>query len=172
MSDRLKAAILDVPDFPKKGIVFKDITPILGEPELFRHAVEGLASPWRNANLRYVAGIEARGFIFAAAVARELGCGFIPIRKPGKLPRATHRQTYALEYGTDALEIHVDALAKGDRVLLVDDLLATGGTAAACLELLRRCGASVVGVSFLIELAFLEGRPTLGTTPVEALVTY
>lgn len=172
MSDRLKAAILDVPDFPKKGIVFKDITPILGDPALFRLAIEALAEPWRDAGIRYVAGIEARGFIFASAVARELDCGFIPIRKPGKLPRATHRQTYALEYGTDALEIHVDALAAGDRVLLIDDLLATGGTAAACLELLRRCGASVAGVGFLVELTFLEGRGPLGDTPVEALVAY
>jgi len=170
--EAIKKAIADVPDFPKPGIVFKDITPVLASADLFARAIELLAAPWQGKDVRYVAGIEARGFIFASAVARRLDAGFIPIRKPGKLPRAVYRQSYALEYGTDSLEIHRDAVPKGAKVVLIDDLLATGGTAAACLQLLAQCQADVVGVSFLVDLTFLDGRAKLGDVPVSAVVSY
>ncbi len=172
MAEAIKKAIADVPNFPKEGIVFKDITPVLADPALFARSIELLAEPWKDKGVKYVAGIEARGFIFASAVARYLNAGFIPIRKPGKLPREVFKETYDLEYGTDTLEIHKDAVAGGDKVVLIDDLLATGGTAAACLKLLAQCEAEVLGVSFLVDLTFLDGRKKLGDLPITAVVSY
>jgi len=168
----LASLIRDVPDFPKPGIVFKDITPLLASPDGFAAAVADLAAPYRDAAITAVAGIESRGFIFGSAVARELGCGFIPVRKAGKLPFTTRRIEYALEYGTDTLEIHSDAASAGDRVIVVDDLLATGGTAAATNALLGDLGAEVVGIAFVIELEFLNGRSRLDGVPIHSLIRY
>ena len=168
----LTAYIRDVPDFPKKGIMFKDITPLLRSPEALQYTVEALAKPFRGKKISRVAAIESRGFIFGSCVARLLGAGFVPIRKPGKLPWTTRRNEYVLEYGTDALEIHDDALATDDRVLLIDDVLATGGTAAAASFLVRDSGAELVGVAMVIELSFLNGRMKLDGIPVHSLITY
>lgn len=154
----LASFIRDVPDFPKPGIVFKDITPLLGDCSAFAEAVERMADPFRDAGVTRVAAPESRGFIFGAAIARSLDAGFVPIRKPGKLPWETRRHDYALEYGSDSVEIHGDAVTSEDRVLLVDDVLATGGTAAASISLIQALGGIVVGTSFLIELTFLPGR--------------
>lgn len=151
----------DVPDYPRPGIVFKDITPLLADPGAFAHAVDRMVEPYANADIDLVAGIESRGFIFGTAIAGRLDTGFIPIRKPGKLPRTTYSREYQLEYGTDTLEIHADALAGHHRVLVVDDVLATGGTLAAALELIEHAGAHAVGASVLIELEFLAGRRRL-----------
>ena len=170
--ERLKALIRDVPDFPKKGILFKDITPLIGDPEAFRWTVELLAAPLRRAGVTAVAAVESRGFIFGAPVALELGGRFVPFRKPGKLPWRTERATYSLEYGTDAVEVHTDAFRRGERVLLVDDLLATGGTIAACAELVEKLGATVAGCSFVIELSFLKGREKLRRYNVSSLIDY
>lgn len=156
--DQLKALIVDVRDFPKPGIVFKDFTPLLADPRGLALAVELMANPYRTQRIDLVAGAESRGFIFGTAVAQALSAGFVPIRKKGKLPRAVQSIEYALEYGADKLEIHADAIPKGARVLLVDDLLATGGTLKACSSLLRRGGAEVVGITVLIELVSLGGR--------------
>ena len=169
---RLKQVIRDVPDFPKKGILFKDITPLLGDGKVFDQTIEALASSAGNGRIDLVAAVESRGFIFGSAVAQRLSAGFVPVRKPGKLPSATLRETYELEYGTDALEIHKDAVRAGQRVLLVDDLLATGGTARAASSLIRRLGGEVAGVSFVIELAFLNGRSRLEGLNVTRLVTF
>jgi adenine phosphoribosyltransferase len=170
--DRLAAALRNVPDFPKPGIQFKDITPILGDPALLREAVERLAAPFREAGVTHVAGMEARGFMFGGMLADVLGAGFIPVRKGGKLPWKTYREQYALEYGTDTLEIHQDAAAAGHRVLIHDDVIATGGTAAAAHALLRQTGADVAGFTFLIELGFLNGRRLLGAdVPVHSVLT-
>jgi len=168
----LKSYIRDVPDFPKKGIVFKDITPLLRAPEALEYTVGALASPFRNQKVTKVAAIESRGFIFGSCVAGILKAGFVPIRKPGKLPWTTRRNEYALEYGTDALEIHDDALSSQDRVILIDDVLATGGTAAAASCLIRELGANLVGVAMVIELSFLNGRTKLNGIPVHSLITY
>lgn len=168
----LRDYIRDVPDFPKPGIMFKDITPLLGSPHAFAATVDHLARPFAGERGLKIAAIESRGFIFGAAVAQHLGAGFIPIRKPGKLPWKTHRSEYALEYGTDALEIHEDAMAPGDRVIVIDDVLATGGTASAAGELVRRLGAEVVAYSIVIELTFLNGREKLGGTPVNVAIHY
>jgi adenine phosphoribosyltransferase len=168
----LKAYIRDVPDFPKKGIIFKDITPLLRAPEALEYAVSALAEPYRRQRVTSVAAIESRGFIFGSCVARLLGAGFIPIRKPGKLPWTTRRNEYILEYGTDALEIHDDALSAADRVILIDDVLATGGTAAAATCLVRESGAELVGVAMVIELSFLNGRSKLDGISVHSLITY
>lgn len=164
--------IRDVPDFPKPGIIFKDITPLLASPVALSAAVEGLAAPFRDAGITRVAAIESRGFIFGAPVAQLLGCGFVPIRKPGKLPCKTVRHEYALEYGSDCIEVHDDALSESDRVLIVDDVLATGGTAAAAVHLVEHFGASVAGVSLVVELKFLGGRSKLGRVPVHTLLAY
>lgn len=164
--------VRDVPDFPEPGIVFKDITPVLGDPHALQALVTQLAAPFVDAGITKVAGIEARGFILATPVATALGAGFVPIRKPGKLPFDTEMESYDLEYGSDALEIHRDACSPGDRVLIVDDVIATGGTAAAAVSVLERIGAEVVGVAVFIELGFLNGTDALGTTPFHALVTY
>ena len=172
MEERLKRIIRDVPGFPRAGIVFKDITPILADPALFRETLEALGRPFKGGSVEKVLGIESRGFIFGPPLAVQLDAGFVPARKPGKLPRETISETYALEYGSDALEIHRDALRKGERVLVVDDLLATGGTAAAAARLVKRQGAEVVGVAFVIELEFLKGRDRLGGLRVHSLVRY
>jgi len=172
VQEKLKRTIRDVPDFPKPGIVFKDITPILSEPALFKETVEALARPFREDRISKVLGIESRGFLFGPPLAFQLGAGFVPARKPGKLPRETVRETYALEYGSDSLEIHRDAFQAGERVLVVDDLLATGGTAAAAVRLAETLGAEVVGVAFVIELEFLGGRAKLPGRRIHALVRY
>src|SRR5881394_3003334 len=170
--DELKSAIRDVPNFPKPGIVFKDVTPLLLDVKLFGQAVKAMAKPYRDARITRVVSIESRGFLFGAPIALELGAGLVPIRKPGKLPAATQRVEYALEYGTDALEMHHDAVQPGDRVLVVDDVLATGGTANAAAQLVGATGAAVAGFSFLIELGFLNGRQRLQGRHVEALLHY
>lgn len=169
--DRLSRLVRDVPDFPAVGITFRDITPLLADGEALAEAVAGMADPWAGAGVTCVVGIEARGFIVGAPVALRLGAGFAPVRKPGKLPGATERETYDLEYGADALEVHADALTASDRVLVVDDVLATGGTAAATIRLVERLGAEVVGVSVLIELAALDGRSRLAGREVRALLS-
>lgn len=171
-ADEIRRAIRDVPDFPKPGIVFKDITPLLLEPRLFRRAVELMAAPYRNSRVLRVLSIESRGFLLGAPIAIELQAGLVPIRKPGKLPAARERVEYALEYGTDALEMHHDAVGPGDRVLVVDDVLATGGTAEAAAKLVRAQGAELVGFTFLIELGFLKGRERLAGSRLEALLHY
>ena len=170
--DRLHSAIRDVPDFPKPGIVFKDITPVLGDGELFRLAVDGLIEAAGEARIDKIVGIDARGFIFGAAAAHKLGIGFVPVRKKGKLPWQTEACAYTREYGEAEIEVHQDAVHEGERVLMIDDLLATGGTAAAAVELLRRLGCNLLGVAFLIELKFLNGRELLGDVPVTALLEY
>ena len=164
--------VRDIPDFPKPGIVFKDITPLLLDPHAVDTAVEGIAAWAGPRGVELVVAAEARGFILGAAIARELGAGFVPARKPGKLPHDVVMAEYILEYGIDALEMHADALAHGARVLIHDDLLATGGTARALAELVERLGASVVGCAFLVELGFLDGRRRLEGFDVHALVTY
>ena len=170
--DALRGLIRDVPDFPKEGIVFKDITPLIGDPRGLVTALDLLAEPYREAGVTAVAGMESRGFIFGVAVAERLGVGFVPVRKPGKLPAETVAEEYELEYGTDRLEVHRDAAGQGDRVLIVDDLLATGGTAAATVRLIRSLGAAVVGAAFVIELGFLSGRDKLSGVDVHSLITY
>ncbi len=164
--------IRDVPDFPKPGIVFKDITPLLADAAAFRRVTEAMAAPWRSADVTHVVGIESRGFILGAPVAQHLGAGFVPVRKPGKLPHRTEAMEYELEYGTDRLEIHADAFHPRARVLLVDDVLATGGTADTTCQLIERLGAEVVGGSFLIALSFLSGVARLKGRRTNAIVTY
>ena len=170
--EQLTSLIRDIPDFPEPGVVFKDITPVLADGPAFAALVDAMAEPFRDSGVTKVAGIEARGFTLATPVADRLGAGFIPVRKPGKLPYETVREDYTLEYGTDALEIHTDSAERGERVLLVDDVIATGGTAAAAIRLLRKIGADVVGISVFIELAFLDGAQMLDGVPLHALVTY
>jgi len=168
----IRKAVRDVLDFPKPGIVFKDITPVLLDPTLLAKAVSLMSEPFLETGVTHVVAIESRGFLLGAPVALALGAGLVPIRKPGKLPAARDRVEYALEYGTDALEMHRDALGRGDQALIVDDVLATGGTAAAAAELVRSRGATLIGFSFLIELAFLDGRRRLPASRVEALLRY
>lgn len=168
----IEHAIRNVPDFPKPGIQFKDITPVLADAELFAASIDLMVGDLRPGMVDAVVGIDARGFIFAAAAAVKLKAGFVPVRKKGKLPYTTHEQQYALEYGTASIAIHTDALKSGSRVLLVDDLLATGGTAAAAAALVSRLGAEILRISFLIELSFLGGRDKLKPYPVQSLVVY
>lgn len=168
----LKQHIRSIPDFPKPGINFKDITPLLSNAEALHSTYQRIADHFRNQNIDMVVGAESRGFLFGVGVAVLLNKGFAPIRKPGKLPAATYRQSYDLEYGSDTLEIHKDAIKPGQRVLLVDDLLATGGTARASIELVHKCGGEVVGCAFVIELGFLNGRNKLAPTPVFSLLNY
>ena len=168
----LRKYIRDIPDFPKPGILFRDLTPLLGDSKALRLAVEAIAEPFRDGSIDCVVGAEARGFIFGAPVAMELGVGFVPARKPGKLPHQTFEARYELEYGTDHVEMHVDAVSAESRVLVVDDLIATGGTAAATIDLVRQAGARVAGCAFLIELAFLEGRAKLGVEPCHTVIRY
>jgi adenine phosphoribosyltransferase len=168
----LKSFIRDVPDFPKPGIVFKDITPLLSDGPAFRRVIKELAAAGKASGVTKVVAIESRGFIFGSAVAHELGVGVIPVRKKGKLPYKTISATYQLEYGTDILEMHVDALSKGDKVLIVDDVLATGGTAQAVIELVRKTGGTPTALAFVIELLFLDGRTKLEGLPVSALLRF
>ena len=170
--DALKQLIRDVPDFPKPGILYRDITTLLRDPAGLRTAIDSLSEPYRETALDYVVGIESRGFILGAAVADRLGAGFVPVRKPGKLPAATVSASYALEYGTDTLEMHRDAVEAGRRVLIVDDLLATGGTARAAVNLVRECGAEVAGVAFLIELEALNGRAQLPGEQLHTVIRF
>ena len=170
--EQLKSKIRHVPDFPKAGILFYDITTLLQDKEGFRAAIDSLAMPFLHQSIDAVVGIESRGFIFGSAVADRINSGFIPVRKPGKLPSKTVRATYALEYGTDALEMHDDAVRKGQRVLIVDDLLATGGTARATTDLVKQLGGNVVGLAFLIELIGLSGRTKLSGEQVHAVLQY
>jgi len=166
----LAKMLRDVKDFPKPGILFKDVTPLLQDPAALSLAVEYLTQPFRSEHIDVVVGAESRGFIFGTAVARNLSAGFVPIRKPGKLPSKTRRVSYELEYGADSLEIHEDAIRPGARVLMIDDLLATGGTMVACCELVRALRGHIVGVAVLIELSFLGGRSKLGGLPVHSVI--
>ncbi len=168
----IESAIRNVPDFPKPGIQFKDITPVLADPRLFNGVIDLLADNFKPGMVDAVVGIDARGFIFAAATAVKLQAGFVPVRKKGKLPYKTHEQDYALEYGSATVAMHVDALKPGARVLLIDDLLATGGTAAAAAALVKKLGAQIIEISFLIELKFLNGREKLKDYPVRSIVAY
>ena len=169
---RLEAKIRDIPDFPKPGILFKDITPLVKDPATLRLAVHQLIQPFLGRNITAVAGMEARGFIFGSLVAWELGLPFVPLRKPGKLPYEVHSVSYDLEYGSTELQIHTDAFTADDKVLLIDDLLATGGTARASCELIEKVGASVVACAFVIELDFLQGRELLSDYEIHALLHY
>ena len=170
--NELEQSIRNVPDFPKPGIQFKDITPVLADGRLFDATVQYLLADVPLGSVDKIVGIDARGFIFGAAAAQRLGVGFVPVRKKGKLPWETHEQSYDLEYGSNTVAVHTDAVTPGERILLVDDLLATGGTAAASLQLLSRLGAKIVGVRFVIELGFLGGRERLGPFDVRSLITY
>lgn len=168
----IERSIRNIPDFPKPGIQFKDITPVLADPKLFAGSIDLLISTYKPGSVDAVVGIDARGFIFAAAAALRLEAGFVPVRKKGKLPYQTHEQNYDLEYGANAIAIHIDAVKPGSRVLLIDDLLATGGTAAAAAALLKKVGAQILEISFLIELGFLNGREKLKDYPVRSIVKY
>ena len=168
----LKKIIRDVPDFPKEGILFKDITPLLTDGKTFRQAIDAIAAQWADKKIDVVVGVEARGFIFASALAYKLGAGVVIVRKPGKLPYKTYSITYDLEYGTDSLEIHQDAIQPGQNALIVDDLLATGGTVKAVTELLQKFDATTAGIAFLIELAFLNGREKLTDYELTTLMTF
>ena len=170
--ERLRAAVRDVPDFPKRGIMFKDITPVLSDPSLFRASIDLFLERCRGREVDKIVGIDARGFVFGSAVAYELGVGFVPIRKRGKLPYRTEIAKYSLEYGEAEVEMHTDAVTQGERVVLVDDLLATGGTSAAAAVLIRKAGGQLLEAQFLIELEFLEGRKRLEPTPVTSFLKY
>jgi adenine phosphoribosyltransferase len=172
MNDQLKAAVRDVPDFPIKGVLFKDITPILQDGKLFRQAVDAIADRHKSRKMDAVVGIDARGFIFAGAVAYKLGVGLVPVRKKGKLPYKTVVTSYTLEYGSETSEMHVDALKKGDNVIIVDDLLATGGTAMAAATLVKQLGGNIIEIDFLIELSFLKGRERLKDYRVFSTIMY
>lgn len=168
----LKAYIRDIPDFPKPGIVFKDITPLMGNAAAFKEAIRRLADQFRDKKIDAIAAAEARGFLIAAPLALEIGAGLIPIRKPGKLPYATLSMEYQLEYGRDKLEVHSDALKPGSRILMVDDVLATGGTMKACCDLVKSTGAEIIACAFLLELTFLHGRIKLENYPIFSVLTY
>jgi adenine phosphoribosyltransferase len=170
--ERLKASVRDVPDFPKKGIVFKDITPILSNGQLFGLAINLFAERYRRKSVEKIVAIDARGFLFGGALANYLGIGLTIVRKKGKLPFTSHQQEYELEYGQGTLEMHVDAIEKNQRVLIIDDLLATGGTAEAAARLVEKCGGEVVELAFLVELGFLKGRERLGKYPVFSIINY
>lgn len=172
IQERVRDAVTDVPDFPKPGILFKDITPVVADPVLFRDVTRYWAKLFAAKSVTHIAAVESRGFLFGAPLALEMGIPLIVVRKPGKLPRPTISVSFDLEYGQDTLHIHEGVLAKDDRVLIVDDVLATGGTAAATRELVEKCGASAMGYAFLIELAFLNGRDKLGELFVDSLYTY
>ncbi len=172
ITEELKSLIRDIPDFPKKGIVFKDITTLLNDPVAFKAAVDQLAKKFENENIDQVVGIESRGFIFGAVLAYKLGAAFVPVRKKGKLPYKTKSVSYELEYGTDTLEIHEDAIPKKSRVLIVDDLLATGGTVQAVSKLVKSFGAQIAGVAFLVELTFLNGKNKIKDLPIYSVIEY
>ncbi len=169
---QLEDLIRDIPDFPEKGVVFKDITPVLADPKAFATLIDEMSEPFLDEGITKVAGIEARGFTLATPVANRIGAGFIPLRKPGKLPYETVKEEYELEYGMDALEVHTDAVLAGEKILLVDDVIATGGTAKAAIQLLRHVGADVVGLSVFIELVFLGGVDKIDDIPLHALLRY
>ncbi len=169
---KIKSCIRDIPDFPKKGIIFKDITPVLQDSTLFKSSIEILTEKCIAWNPDYICGIESRGFIFGAAIANKLGIGFVPVRKPGKLPYDTYEKEYDLEYGSNKLEIHKDSFHEKAKVVIIDDLLATGGTAKASLELVELCNADVTGILFLVELSFLEGRKKIIQYPIESIIKY
>ncbi len=170
--ERIKALIRDVPDFPVKGIIFKDITPVLLDPQAFREAVDLMVEPFRDKGINKVMAVESRGFVFGAPIALQLNAGLVLVRKEGKLPWKTVKRSYSLEYGEATIEMHQDAISEGDRVLVVDDLLATGGTAKAMVELAESAGGKVMGITFLIELTFLKGREKLKNYPVHAIIKY
>ena len=172
MAQDLKRFIRNVPDFPKKGIVFRDITTMINNKEIFKHVIDELARRYRARGIDYIVSVESRGFIFGAALAYVIGCGLVPVRKKGKLPYETHRATYDLEYGTDTLEIHKDAFEKGKRILILDDLLATGGTTCAVIDLVNKLGGEITEAAFVIELEFLNGRGKIKGVPVFSLVKY
>jgi adenine phosphoribosyltransferase len=172
MEKELKKAILDVPDFPKKGVIFKDFTPVLKDKKLFARLVDSLAKRYKSRKIDAVVCMEARGFLLGAPLAYKLKAALIPVRKPGKLPRKVYSQTYALEYGTDSLEIHADAISQGDNVVIIDDVLATGGTAQAVVKLVEKCGAKINEIAFVIELDFLKGREKLKGSKVFSVIHY
>jgi adenine phosphoribosyltransferase len=169
---KLEKTIRDIPNFPKKGILFKDITTLLSDKTAHKKAIDMLANSVKNKKIDYIVAAESRGFIFGGALAYRLGCGFVPVRKPGKLPSKTYKHTYSLEYGKDSLEMHRDAFPKGSRVLVLDDLLATGGTAGALVKLVEKLNGKIVGVIFLIELTDLKGRKKLNKYPIYSLIKY
>jgi adenine phosphoribosyltransferase len=170
--EKLRAAVRDVPDFPKPGIIFKDITPILGNGKLFRTAVEAFLEQCRGKQIDKIVGIDARGFLFGAAVAYDLGVGFVPLRKKGRLPYKTESAKYSLEYGEAEMELHIDAIERGQKIVLIDDLLATGGTSASAATLIRKVGGVLLEAQFLIELEFLHGRKKLDSAPVVSFLKY
>jgi len=170
--EKIKSAIRDIPDFPKKGIIFKDITPVLQDRYLLKASVEELSNNVSDLKPDFICGIESRGFIFGSAIAFKLGIGFVPVRKPGKLPYEKYSVSYELEYGSNTLEIHKDSFFKNAKVVIIDDLLATGGTAKASAELVEKCGAKVSGFLFLVELSFLKGRDVLKNYPTEAIISF
>ena len=169
---RLTKFIRSIPDFPKDGILFRDITTLLQNPKAFKSAINQMSKKIKNNNIDVIVAAEARGFIFAGALAYKLGCAFVPVRKPGKLPSKTYKASYSLEYGKDSLEIHQDAIKKGERILILDDLLATGGTAKAIVDLVKKPGGKIAGILFLIELTELQGRKKLKNLPVYSLIKY
>jgi adenine phosphoribosyltransferase len=169
---RVRAAIRDIPDFPKPGILFKDITPILSDPRIFSEVIGGLSARYQPMRIDKIAAMESRGFVFGAPLAERIGAGFVPLRKFGKLPFSTVSETFDLEYGTETLEVHTDAIQPGERVLIIDDLLATGGTAEASARLVKRIGGDVVEMAFVVELAFLDGRRRLAGIPVYSMVVF
>jgi adenine phosphoribosyltransferase len=169
---KLAKIIRDIPDFPKPGIIFKDITPLIGDPQAFKTVINLLAKKYKNIKIDKIMCVESRGFIFASALAYKLGIGIVPVRKPGKLPYKTVKETYALEYGTDTLEMHIDAFKKGARVLIIDDLLATGGTVKACTSLVKKLGGKIAGIGFAIELEFLHGRDKLKGFDVFSIIKF
>ncbi|MGD9874695.1 MAG: adenine phosphoribosyltransferase [Kiritimatiellia bacterium] len=170
--EAVKQAIRDVPDFPQKGIIFKDITPVLNDPKLFKIVIDEFAARYQKSRIEKIAAVESRGFLLGSVLAYKLGAGLVPVRKKGKLPADTIEASYALEYGTATIEIHTDAVKKGERVLIIDDLLATGGTAAATASMVKQLGGDIVEIAFLIELAFLKGREKLSGYPVFAPIAY
>ena len=171
--ETLKSVIRDIPDFPKEGIIFKDITPLLSNPASFKKAIDTLRARYENKRIDQVVGVEARGFIFASALAYALGCGVVMVRKPGKLPYKTYQKTYSLEYGEDSIEIHQDAFEKDQKIVIIDDVLATGGTLAACVELVsKNFEVDLVEIGFLIELDFLNGRQKLGNIPIYSMMHF
>ena len=172
MTIDLKAYIRDIPDFPEPGILFRDITPLLGDAGALRATIDGLAAPFQGADIDHIVGIESRGFLFGMPLAYQMGTGFVPVRKRGKLPHRTIAEEYVLEYGTNVVEVHADAVQPGQRVIIVDDLLATGGTAQAAVKLMEALGAQVVGLAFVIELTALAGRERLGGRPIHVLLRY
>jgi len=169
---KLEKFIRDIPDFPKKGIIFKDITPLIGDPKAFKTVINLLAKKYQNQKIDKILCVESRGFIFASALSYKLGIGIVPVRKKGKLPYKTTKETYSLEYGTDTLEMHIDAFQKGARILIIDDLLATGGTVTACTRLVKKLGGKVAGLGVVIELEFLHGRDKLRNHDVYSIIKY